>query len=182
MLDALFSRHSQPKLSAPAPSQDVLDVALRAAFTVPDHGCIKPAYFTICQGDGLQKLGKIFKQAAVNEDMVERTVERADAMPLRAPMLIVAACRYQDHPKVPAIEQAESVACSVYAMQLELDAQGFSSMWRTGDFAYSASVKTALGLSVSDEIVGFLYVGTAEPNNRPRNINVDLNTHVNYLV
>jgi hypothetical protein len=33
-------------------------------------------------------------------------------------------------------------------------------MWRTGDPAYDASLKTALGLEAADAIVGFIYLGT----------------------
>jgi nitroreductase len=45
-------------------------------------------------------------------------------------------------------------------MLLALQAQGFSSIWRTGDPAYDPEVKRAFGLRESDAIVGFLYVGT----------------------
>ena len=33
-------------------------------------------------------------------------------------------------------------------------------MWKTGAPAYDAGVKQALGLMASDEIIGFLYLGT----------------------
>ena len=42
---------------------------------------------------------------------------------------------------------------------------GFGAMWRTGDPAYDARVKEALGLAATDAIVGFIYLGT--PAGRP---------------
>ena len=161
MIDFLCSRQSSPKLIAPAPSRLTLERVLQVAFTVPDHGAIKPVHFVVCQDDGLTKLGELYESAAIAESMPEKTVARAKSMPARAPMVIAVACCYQEHPKVPAIEQAQSAACSVYAMQLALEGEGFSSMWRTGDFAYSDTVKQGLGFESQHEIIGFLYVGTA---------------------
>jgi nitroreductase len=37
---------------------------------------------------------------------------------------------------------------------------GVGAWWRTGDGAYDAHVKGALGLKSTDAIVGFLYLGT----------------------
>lgn len=180
MIDLLCSRQSSPKLQAPAPGRLTLERILQVAFTVPDHGAIKPAHFVVCQQQGLERLGRLFKDAAVSEKMAERTVDRASDMPLRAPMVIAVGCRYQDHPKVPAIEQAESVACSVYAMQLAFDSEGFASMWRTGDFAYSETVKVGLGFAKDDEIIGFLYVGTAVLEATERRAYAKYSQHVDF--
>ena len=55
------------------------------------------------------------------------------------------------------------------AMQQAAFAQGFGGIWRTGAYTQYEFVKQALGLGEDDEIVGFLYLGTAtgEAPNRP---------------
>ena len=43
---------------------------------------------------------------------------------------------------------------------LALHAQGYGAMWKTGAPAYDAQVKRELGLAGTDQIVGFMYVGS----------------------
>lgn len=161
VLDLLLNRSSQPKLQAPAPEGSALESIMQAALKVPDHAGLTPWKFIVCQQQGLDKLGNIFHQAAVKDGMSERDVSRARDLPLRAPMVMVAINTYKEHEKVPKVEQVASTSCGVYAMQLAAQALGFDSMWRTGSYAHSNSVKQLLGLTADDEIVGFLYLGTA---------------------
>ena len=180
MFESLCQGQSSSKLLAPAPPRVVIEQALQAAFTVPDHGAIRPANYIVCENEGLNRLGDIFERVAISENMTQRTIERASAMPLRAPMVIIASCKYQQHAKVPAIEQAESVACSVYAMQLVFEDAGYSSMWRTGTFAHSPGVKQALDLAADDEIIGFLYIGKADSSGASRRPYADYQKHVSF--
>ncbi|MCO7187703.1 MULTISPECIES: NAD(P)H nitroreductase [unclassified Pseudoalteromonas] len=159
-IELLLTRQSDSNLSFPGPNADQLEVIKKAALKVPDHGGLKPWRFILVEELGREKLGEIFHQAAVEEQQEQRIVDRAKSLPERAPMLIIAVSPFTEHPKVPRIEQIESAACSVFAMQQAAFAQGLSGVWRTGYFAQSASVKRQLGLNEQDEIVGYLYLGT----------------------
>lgn len=159
-IELLTTRQSDSNLSFPGPSAEQLEVIKKAALKVPDHGGLKPFRFIVVEEEGRDKLGEIYYQAAVAEGQAERVVDRAKALPQRAPMLIIAISPYQEHPKVPRIEQIESAACSVFAMQQAAFAQRLSGVWRTGYFAQSPKVKSLLGLNERDEIVGYLYLGT----------------------
>lgn len=160
-LNLLLTRSSQPRLQTPAPEGDALQNIMQAALRAPDHGGLTPWRFIVCHKGGLSRLGDIFEQAAIDDDMSEKEIERAPQLTTRAPMVIVAISQFVDHPKVPWIEQVSSTSCAVHAMQMAALAQGFSGIWRTGSFAQSQSVKSAFNLTDSDEIVGFLYLGTA---------------------
>ena len=46
-------------------------------------------------------------------------------------------------------------------------ALGFGAMWKTGDAAYDASVKEALGLEASEAIAGLIYIGTPKAAPKP---------------
>ncbi len=166
--ELLLTRYSMPRLSEPAPEGCVLDDMLKAALNVPDHAGLTPWRYIVCSGKGLNRLGDVLEQAAVEADMSDRDIERAPQLPLRAPMVIVAIAAIQDHPKVPAIEQANSASCGVFAMQLMAKSHGFDSFWRTGTYAHLDETKRLLGVADTDEIVGFLYVGSAKPNDMPR--------------
>lgn len=161
-LTLLQTRQSDPRLIAPGPSEEQLEIIQRAAIKVPDHGCLAPWRFIVVEGDARHRLGDIYHQAAVAENQDERTVNRAKELPLRAPMIIIAIADVKENPKVPRIEQVQSAGCAVLAMQQAAFAQGLGGIWRTGYFAQSESVKKALNCKIDDEIVGFLYLGTPE--------------------
>lgn len=159
-IDMLITRQSQPRLQQPAPSGEVLDNIMQAALRAPDHASLKPWQFIVCAGPDLDKLGEIFLNSAKSSGGDEAALERAPKLPHRAPMVIVAATRYTKHPKVPWIEQVESAACAVHAMQMAAVAQGYGGVWRTGSYAQCNVVKSALGIAEQDELVGFLYLGS----------------------
>ncbi|GAB2914530.1 NAD(P)H nitroreductase [Rheinheimera gaetbuli] len=170
-LTLLTSRFSSARLTEPAPSGEVLDNIKRAALQVPDHGNLRPWRFIIAEGrQALCRLGDIFAEAAVEDDpaIANDLLERARQLPLRAPMVIVCIAKAVEHAKVPLIEQQQSAACAVMAMQQAAFAQGFGGIWRTGAYAQLDFVKQALELGEDDEIVGFLYLGmpSGEPAKR----------------
>ncbi|OFI35358.1 NAD(P)H nitroreductase [Alteromonas lipolytica] len=159
-LELVINRRSQPRLQAPAPAGEALENIKRAALRAPDHAALAPWRFIICEGKGLNKLGAIFEQSAIDNDKSEREILRAPQLPLRAPMVIVITTAYQEHEKVPAPEQYASASCAAMAMQMAAVPQGFQGMWRTGDYAHCPIVKAGLDIDPKDDIVGFLYLGT----------------------
>ena len=159
-IELLLTRQSDSKLTEPGPSIEQLNIIKQAALRVPDHGCIAPWQFIVVEGQAREKLGSIYHESAVAEQQEDKVINRAKELPLRAPMIIIAIAKYQQHPKVPRIEQVQSAGCSVLAMQQAAFAQGLGGIWRTGYFAQSNAVKLALNLNELDEIVGYLYIGT----------------------
>ncbi|MFM9816027.1 nitroreductase family protein, partial [Streptomyces scabiei] len=87
--------------------------------------------FIIVEGEGRDRLGEIYYKSAVTEQQDEKVISRAKELPLRAPMIIIAIAKYQQHPKVPRIEQVQSAGCAVLAMQQAAFAQGLGGVWRT---------------------------------------------------
>ena len=160
-IDLLLNRSSQPRLQAPAPEGQALENIKQAALRAPDHACLTPWKFVVCQKEGLKRLGDVFEQAAISADKSDKDIERAPKLPLRAPMVIVAIAKFTENDKVPWVEQVASASCALHAMQMAAVAQGFAGVWRTGSFAQSSTVKQAFDLSEQDEIVGFLYLGSS---------------------
>ncbi|WP_193165304.1 nitroreductase family protein [Microbulbifer hainanensis] len=168
-LTALHNRVSCGLLTDPAPSaqqrQDIFRAALRAA----DHGCLRPWRFLVIEGEARNRLGEIFLRAAgrdAAEPLTDAQRERTLAMPLRAPLIIVAITRLQEHPKVPHLEQHMSTAGAVQAMLTAAYAQGLGAYWRTGPLAYSPVVAEGLGLAENERIDGFIYCGTRQKGPR----------------
>jgi nitroreductase len=159
-LTLLLTRQSCPRLQAPAPNEAQLKIILDAAARVPDHGGLAPWEFIIATGEGLNRLADIFVAAATADGADEGFINKAAGLPLRAPMVITVVAKTKDHPKVPELEQQLAAGCAVMAMQQAAFALGLGGIWRTGAFAFDSTVNTALGLDGSDQIVGFLYLGT----------------------
>jgi nitroreductase len=180
-IELLLQRQSTPLLTTPAPDAPDLDNILSAGMRVPDHACLKPWHFTVIQNEGLQRLSNLYVEAlhcdAKNQvglqesqiDMndaeiksnVENKIAKTKKMPFRAPMIIVISTQYHEHSKVPKSEQLIAAGCASHAMQMAAVALGYGAMWRTGDFAYNAFVKKGLDIGEGNDIVGFLYLGTA---------------------
>ncbi len=159
-IELLLTRQSSPQLVAPAPDNTALDTILKAGMRVPDHGGLTPWHFTIVAGNGLQKLSDIFVSAFKSKGVEQAKLDKAAKMPFRAPLIIVVSTRISEHEKVPKQEQIISAGCCVHAMQMAAFALGYGAIWRTGELAYNTEVKQALAIKPSDEIVGYLYLGT----------------------
>lgn len=159
-LELLLTRQSTPRLVAPAPNNQQLQHILNAATRAPDHAGLTPWEFIIAQEDGLERLGDIFVKALQAKGADKELIAKAKMMPLRAPMVITVVAKVRSHPKVPGIEQSLAAGCALFAMQQAAFAQGLGGIWRTGDLAFDTNVHELLGLERTDQIVGFLYLGT----------------------
>ena len=166
-LDALLNRVSVPRLTEPAPNAAQREGLFQAALRAPDHGQLRPWRFLTIEGEGRAKLGELFAEALANKgDASQAALDKARAMPLRAPLLIVVIARLQDHFKVPKSEQRLAASCAAHGILIAAHAQGIGAVWRTGEMAFDAHVHQGLGLEPTEELIGYLYLGT--PLNEPR--------------
>ena len=157
-LEALKTRTSSPRLVEPAPSAEDLRQIFQAALRAPDHAMLRPWRFLVVKGQARARLGELFAEAMAPETGEKRS--KLLNAPLRAPLLIVVVAAVKEHPTVPPVEQVCSAAAAAQNISLAAYALGYASIWRTGAPAYDGKVKRGLGLQPTDEIVGFLYLGT----------------------
>lgn len=168
-LQFLQNRNSSPRLCEPAPSGPVLEEIFAAALRAPDHAWLRPWRFITVSGDRRNAFGQVLRDSlqARNPAADEASLAKAAGAPLRAPLLVVVVTRLSEHPKVPAVEQRQSAACAAHAILLATEASGYAGIWRTGDAAFDPAVMAALGLGATEEITGFLYLGTREGKAKP---------------
>jgi len=161
-LDALINRVSVARLGEPAPSAAQREQLFRAALRAPDHGQLRPWRFLTVEGAARSRLGELFASVLQERDPQAgpEALDKARAMPLRAPLLVVAIARLQAHPKVPESEQLLAAGCAAHGLLLAAHAQGIGAIWRTGELSHDAAVRAGLGLAADERIVGFLYLGT----------------------
>jgi len=160
--EALVTRVSPIDIGDPAPDEETARKILAAALRAPDHGRLHPWRFISIRGEGRQRLGDVFAAALQRRDpnVTPELLERERRKPLRGPLLIVVVARIAEPSKIPAVEQILSAGAAAQNIMLASHALGFGAMWKTGEAAYNAGVKDALGLEAWEIIAGLLYIGT----------------------
>ncbi len=172
-LEALHTRNSVAQLTEPAPTTEQLDNILQAAMRANDHRRLRPWKFLIVDGEARNKLGQLMLKIKLQDEpeLAEDQQQRIVAKPLRAPLVIVVIAKVRSDENVPDIEQILSAGGAAQLMMVAAHAQGVGAIWRTGGLAYDARMRTGLDLEEGDQIVGFLYMGTAQTVKRLAEMN-----------
>ena len=165
VLDYLLKRRSMKvkMMRAPAPDAQELDIILKAASRVPDHGKMFPWYFMVFEGDARKQVGEALKQAWLTEEpeaapaKLELEAERFT----RAPMVIGVISRMRKG-KNPQWEQMLSAGAACQNLGLAANALGYATNWLTEWYTYNDTFRTAIGLDERDHVAGFIYIGTPE--------------------
>jgi nitroreductase len=139
----------------------------QAALREPDHGQLKPYRFIVIEAEGLQRLGELYRQAWVTDGETDPAkLDRAQYLPTRAPMIIVAVAHIVVSDKAPEQEQLISAGIACAQLMSAAQALGLGTYWRTGELAYHEYVHQQLHCASNEKIIGFIYCGT--PKNAPR--------------
>lgn len=169
ILDFIKSRRSIGNLVAPAPTREQVEQAIEVALSAPDHKDLNPYRFIVLENQALNTLGTALKNAAIAQgETDEKTLKKAENMPLRAPMIIACVTDFKPHDKVPHWEQIAASSCAVQNLLLALSAQGFATVWRTGPLANAPEVKRYFNVTADNQVIAFVYVGTAVSTIPPR--------------
>ena len=178
IINAMRQRVSQANLTGKGPTKAQWQQVLEAASRAADHGGLKPWRYVIFEDDARSALGECFWLHAkaevpeLTEDKKPNFINKA----YRAPSVLMVYCQYQDNPKAPEIEQIMAVSAATQQVLLGLDALNYGAIWRSGPVAHSDLTKQQLGLTLQDQIVGFLYVGqTTEPRPEPKAVDLSDN-------
>ena len=161
---AIESRRTAKAFADPGPSDDQIEELLRLATCAPDHKKLKP-WRTRVFTNHSHELAKLLIEAeharateqgeTVHPDAESRLTIKAT----RAPVTILISCAYQGD-VIPHNEQL--LACGAFTQNLLLaaTAMGFATKWSTGRAARDKWVKQALSIPETDDIVGFIYLGS----------------------
>lgn len=172
-IELLRTRRSLPNEfhRDPGPSPEELETILRCAIRVPDHARLSPWRIHVLQGEARYKLGAVLAELFAQENpgasaaQIEAERVRLGRSPL---VLVVSTCVTSD--RIRPIEQILSGAAVCQNILIAATALGYAAQWLTDWPAYHSGVKAALGVAESDQILGYLYIGTAgaAPQERPR--------------
>jgi len=163
-IDLLLKRRSLvvAKLTDPGPTQEEIDLILRCATRVPDHGKLTPWRIQVVQGEVRRDLGKIWGDifSKKHPDATPEQIKLEYLRPCRAPLLLIVSTQIESE-RIPEWEQILSGAALCQNTLIATTALGYHAQWLSEWPNYDGDVKTALGILPSDRILGFIYIGTA---------------------
>jgi nitroreductase len=164
-LDLLLSRRSgsAKTMTGPGPSPAQVDVLLRAASRVPDHGKLSPWRFIVFEGEARERMGDVLAEclrASEPQTTPERIAQERGRF-LRAPVVIGVVSRVREQIPIPEWEQILSAGAVCQTLLIASHAMGYVANWITEWGAYHPLVKDRLGLKSGERIAGFVYIGTS---------------------
>ncbi|MFZ4125808.1 MAG: nitroreductase family protein [Rickettsiales bacterium] len=169
-IDYLLTRRSvkAANLAEPAPDDAQLELILRAATRVPDHGKLCPWRIRVLHKAGQAKLGELFAKRflELNPDANEKQIEFERQRPQRAPLLLVVTSNPVESIKAPLWEQELSVGAVCMNILHAAHMLDFAGNWLTEWVAFDEVIEREMG----GRIAGFIYIGTAteKPEERER--------------
>ncbi len=169
-----FRRSNLAKtMSGPGPTKIQLDEILEIAARVPDHRKLEPWRFIVFRGEARQSfghhLGAIYQKN--NPEMPQDRVIFEAARMMRAPVVVAVISSPIHCPRgTPEWEQQLSSAAVCFNMCLTSQAYGYAAQWLTEWYAYDPEIGRLLGLTESENVSGFIYIGNASeaPTERKR--------------
>lgn len=156
-LQAIMTRRSVPKVGARPPDRESVEKILQAAVRAPTHHLTQPWRFIVLKGDALSDFGAAWAAGAAREGKdAALIVDKAR----RAPIVIVVIESPKHHlPKVEEIEEHYGTGAALQNMLLAAHALGLGAMLRTGAAARLPEVRDYLGVSETELVAGFVYLG-----------------------
>ena len=162
VLQSLLSRQSYWPLTSPGPNDtelaSIFDVALRA----PDHGNLRPWRFVLVRGAAREALGEVLVDiaSARSPDEPRSAHQHRSRKAQAAPVIIAIAAAVDSGSTIPEVEQLLSVGAAAMNMLNAIHVLGYGGFWATGADSYDVRMHAALGFEPSEQLLGFLFIGT----------------------
>lgn len=144
-------------LAEPAPTPAELEALLNLAARVPDHGKLSPWRFVLLEGDGKARYAAKLEALAQSRGDSKAVAKLGK---LRIPPLGVAVISSPRPSEIPEWEQLLSAGAVCTTLLYAAQALGYGANWITDWYAYDAKAKEILGLSPSEQVAGFIFMGT----------------------
>lgn len=164
LLHRLCMRRSTPPrhLTAPGPTDEEIQLLVRAASRAPDHQRLKPFRFLIISSDDREALADVFEAAEreLDPSIGGERLERAREKARHAPVLLAVISRLQKSDEVPEIEQRASAGAALGYVVLAADLLGYGAMAVSGRKVATAAMHRAFELADNEKLLCFVGIGT----------------------
>jgi nitroreductase len=159
VLKFLATRRSTSALTlmAPAPGAGEIEVLLRLAVRVPDHGKLAPWRFVVLEGEAKARFAARLEALALARN--DQTAA-AKLGKLKVPPLAIAVISAPKVAAIPTWEQQLSAGAVCTTLLQATLAMGYGANWITDWYAYDDDATAILGLSGEEQVAGFMLIGT----------------------
>lgn len=174
LVDFLLSRASAPiqELQAPGPDDSQIEMLIRIASRVPDHGRLAPWRFIVYRGDARIRVGKMLAELAQEREgpLPEGRLQQEMSRFSRAPVVIGVVSTPKENPKIPQWEMFLSGGAATMNLLIGANALGFGANWITNWYSDTEEGRRILGIAPQERVVGFVHIGTFDGTivDRPR--------------
>lgn len=162
---------SPKRLLEPGPSAFQLERLFHAAAAAPDHGQLVPWRFVVIPVEKRKLLAEVFALSLIDRDpsATLEQIESAREKAHRAPLLILAVARLgAQEQNIPTLERMVSMGCAIQNILLSAQAMGFGSGLTSGQAMNSPRMRALFSLTVGEEAVCFVNMGTVHKAKPPR--------------
>ena len=162
-LEFLLARRSYPArtLTLPVPDRALVELILKAAARVPDHGKLEPWRFIVLHKPALQRLAGLVARRVVELNTDPDKRPKSVAQYAQADLAVVVVSVPKSTVKVPLSEQVYSAGAVCMGVLHAATALGFGANWLTGWLSYDRVFLTeGLGLAPEESVAGIIHIGT----------------------
>lgn len=162
---------SPKRLVEPGPDPHQLDLILTTAAAAPDHGLLRPWRLVMVPGHRRADLAEAFARALIDRDPSATLIQIEDAREkaYRAPCLMLAVARLGScEPPIPELERMICMGAAIQNILLSAHGFGLGSSLTSGQAMGSERIRSLFNLSVGEEAVCFINIGTVSKPKTPR--------------
>jgi nitroreductase len=158
-LQLLSERRSSPAqtLGAPGPSAEEIELLLRLAARVPDHGKLSPWRFVLFEPQAKAAYVERLQALAQSQGDAQRAAKLAKLS--SAPLTIAVLSRPDPEAAIPEWEQLLSAGAVCMSLLIAAQALGYGANWITDWYAYDEAALKILGAERGERVAGFVHVG-----------------------
>jgi len=168
-LEGLLSRRSvAPKdMTAEPVTPEHLEIILKAATRVPDHGKLAPWRIKVFDKAAQAAFGSIISARfeELNPGIEEKFIMFERERLARAPLVLAVITQTVQGAKAPPWEQYLSAGAVCMNILHAAHALGYGAKWLSEWIAYDEKILDAMGGKPGERIAGFIYIGT--PKEKP---------------
>lgn len=146
------------------PDSIVLEL-LASANWAPTHGFTEPWRFVVFSGESLQSFADfqsaLYKSSSSSDSFKELKYNKLKSIPLLASHIIALVVKKSTNTTIPLLEEIVSSSCAVQNILLSAAEKNIAVHWTSGGMTYTPEMKSYLGFTEEDQVLGFLYLGMA---------------------
>lgn len=144
-------------------SDKIIHEMLEAANWAPSHGLTEPWNFIVYADNKIEEFGELhatlYKELTPELQYLQKKYEKIKFRSAKCSHVIICINKRGDKSNIPELEEIAATSAAIQNMLLIATSHNIGTFWSTGGMCYHPKLKTALGFSDQDQILGIIYIG-----------------------